>query len=775
MFHARIVSTCWQPALGLSALLCLLLLPFDAAAQQSPNPAAQGSQQPAAEAPQSTEEVPQEHDPENYRQRVIHERVSVVGSQEAAREIPGSAHFLNQEQLEEQSYSDVHRILTAVPGVYFQEEDGLGLRPNIGIRGTGVERSSKITLMEDGVLIAPAPYTAPSAYYFPTAGRMEGIEVRKGSSAIQFGPRTNGGVLNLISRSAPTQLGGRVELAGGDHDTRRGHVYAGDSGERFSWVAESYQLHSDGFKDLDGGGDTGVELEDYLLKLRVSSSPTAAHYQALELKLGKTLQDGNETYLGITESDFLDTPYRRYAASALDNIEADHEQIQLSHFLQVSSKVDLTTVAYHNDFFRDWFKNESVLGVSNATVLANPELYSRELAILRGEEDSPEDALRLRHNNRNYYSQGIQSVLGVTHNTGRARHAIELGVRYHEDEEDRLQAEDLYQMIDGRLVLHQVGAPGSQSNRVSDAQALAFFAQDRISFGDWTFTPGVRFETIEFTRRDFSTSDPTRSAGPTRVRENGVDVWIPGLGVDYQINASDRVFAGVHRGFAPPGAGAAPETDPEKSTNYELGWRRNRGPLSFEAIGFFNDYENLLGTETVAGGGGTAADQFNGGAVDVQGLEISAAYELGGARQWPVSVPLRLAYTYTQSEFKTSFESDFADWEPQVEAGDELPYLPENQLTASIGVVASRWGVHLNANYQDALRTSPGQGAIPAGEGTDSRVLFDLSADTTFFSRYRVFASLRNLTDETYVASRRPYGLRPGLPRTLLVGFSAKF
>jgi Fe(3+) dicitrate transport protein len=54
-------------------------------------------------------------------------------------------------------------------------------------------------------------------------------------------------------------------------------------------------------------------------------------------------------------------------------------------------------------------------------------------------------------------------------------------------------------------------------------------------------------------------------------------------------------------------------------------------------------------------------------------------------------------------------------------------------------------------------------------------VLFDLSADYTLFSRYRVFASLRNLTDETYIASRRPYGLRPGLPRTLLVGFSATF
>ena len=343
---------------------------------------------------------------------ILHERVMVIGSPSTATEIPGSAQYIDPLQLSRQklAYDDIHEVLRQVPGVNIQEEDGYGLRPNIGMRGTGAERSSKITLMEDGVLIAPAPYAAPSAYYFPITGRMEAIEVRKGSSQIKYGPRTNGGALNLISAGIPNgfKLSGNAAL--GVDDTRKLHLNVGDSYQNFAWVAETYQLLTNGFKELDGGGNTGFEVGDYLAKLRLHSDSDDRIYQELEIKLGKTRQTSDETYLGLTDADFQENPFRRYRGSQQDVFESDHDQYQARYFVVPAKNVDLTTIFYRNNFHRNWYKLQSISGTSITNIFGDTELYSAELDIARGGDSAP-DALAVRaallHNSNHLADFGL--------------------------------------------------------------------------------------------------------------------------------------------------------------------------------------------------------------------------------------------------------------------------------------------------------------------------------------------------------------------------------
>ena len=725
-------------------------------------------QQPAAEESQPAAEQTQPRP-------VVFERMRVVGEPNESSRIPGSVSYLNERELQRQRYSDVHRMLSLVPGVNVQEEEGYGLRPNIGMRGSGGERSQKITVMEDGVLISPAPYSAPSAYYFPTAARMEGLEVRKGSSSIRQGPFTTGGVLNLISSSIPSSFGGDIQAAAGQDQNVRARARLGNSSERFGWLVESFKFKTDGFKELDGGGPTGVDLQDHMFKFRVNSSGGARWFQALEVKLGKTEQSGHETYLGLTDADFARTPYRRYAGSQEDSIDTDHEQIQLRYLVRPSDRLDLTTTVYRNDFFRNWHKLEKADGVAIGALFQDPARYGGTLAMVRGELESAPDALAVRNNRRDYFSEGVHAVVGIHPSGAGSRHEIELGLRYHRDEEDRFQEDDRFQMTAGRMILTNPGAPGSQSNRVSGAEAWALFAQDTIELDRWTVTPGVRLEFIDFERLDYGVNDPQRTGFELTRRSNRIEEVIPGIGVHYQLNRFGGLFAGVHRGFAPPGPGATAETDAEESINYEAGYRHAQGTLSWGVTGFFNDFDNLLGTDTIAAGGTGEGDLFNGGEAQSRGLELTLAYDPGKAVRPRLNLPVQFSYTWTESEFRSSFDSAFAGWGDSIAIGDELPYVPEHQAAVAVGWLHGRWSTFANLIYKGRTRTQAGQGPIVPEESTDAFAVVDLSVNYSVRPKLQLFVQARNLTDQLYVVARRPAGARPGLRRTVVSGIGWDF
>lgn len=697
---------------------------------------------------------------------VLLERTRMLGDPVGVDELPGAAHILDREALEtpEFVYDNVHDMLRRVPGVNVQDEDGFGLRPNIGLRGTGVERSSKVTLMEDGVLIAPAPYAAPSAYYFPVAGRMEAVEVRMGSSQIKYGPRTIGGAINLVSSSIPDGLGWSVDAAGGENGTLKTQARVGRSSEHMGWLVEGYRMETDGFKRLTNGDPTGFEVQDFMGKLRFNTDRNARTYQEVELKLGYKDETSNETYLGLTDVDFALNPFLRYPASQFDVMNAEHSQVQLRHFV-AHGRFDLTTTVYRNDFARNWYKLQSVVGSGISSVLAAPAANAEELGILKGATSTPDD-LKVRANNRAYFGQGVQWTLGLRLKD--AGHDLELGVRLHQDEEDRFQWEDGFQMSSGVMVQTSAGAPGSQSNRVSGADAVALYVQDEIDLGRLVVVPGLRFESIDMVRTDYAKDDPNRSA-PTRVRESHVNVIIPGIGFSYQAGDGAHVFGGVHRGFGPPGPGAT-EAEAEESWNYEIGARyRNRG-LAVQATGFLSEYSNILGRATLANSADGSGDAFNGGEVGVLGVETSADYDLTWGRHWAYRLPLRIAYTYTRAEFESAFESDFDPW-GTVEAGDRLPYLAEHQWFGSLGIQSPAWGVSVSAVASSAMRTEAGKGPIVGERATDSFLVFNVSGEYELPGLGTFYAALQNATNTSYGVARRPAGLRPGLPRTLLAGF----
>lgn len=715
--------------------------------------------------------------------------ITILGTARTARDVAGGASVLALKDLEEFETTDVARVLRRVPGVSLQLEDGWALRPNISIRGTATERSSRITLMEDNVLIAPAPYAAPSAYYFPTFGRINAVEVLKGPASITQGPYTVGGAINLKSTPVPDSDRGFMQGEFGSDSTWRVHGWYGGGTDHARFMIETHQWQSDGYQVIDRSrAKTGLDKKDYLVKFSFSSDPASRIYQQLDIKLQYSTENSQQSYLGLSDQDFALDGQRRYGASVYDEIHNEHDQVMLTWRLETQNGASLTVTGYNNNTERAWYKTEgmdldgsddpqSFSHTSWSTIIAAVNrgeslggLTANDLQSILDGADTSEGSIQLRNNAREYYARGIQMLLDQTIQAGSIFHSLQAGLRYHEDEEDRLQRNDTYQQRDGRLVLNEYGLQGNAGNRIQHARAWAAYIYDRIEWNRWTLTPGLRYENIELKRVRYDTgSDDPSSRDPGNFRDsrtNKFDIWLPGLGALFEFNTSTRLIAGIHRGFATPSN--APGVDPEESTNYELGVRYDRDRLGFEAMFFFNDYRNLVGVCTNSSGGNcNPGDAFNGEGVHIPGLELSFQTGFEAGEYW--QIPVRLVYTWMNAEFQSSFNSEFFG---EVKKGDPVPYVPDNQLWASLGLQGGPWSFSLSGNYVVSVCT---RASCDDVEKTDSAIIFDLSAHYEINQDWELYSLVENLADEIYIAGREPYGVRPNKPRTFMLGVKFNF
>ena len=179
---------------------------------------------------------------------------------------------------------------------------------------------------------------------------------------------------------------------------------------------------------------------------------------------------------------------------------------------------------------------------------------------------------------------------------------------------------------------------------------------------------------------------------------------------------------------------------------------------------FYNDYDNLLGRDPLAAGGTGEGDLFNGGDARVYGLEASASWDMARLFRVASALPVRFAYTLTDAEFRSRFDSAFGPW-GQVAVGDELPYIPTHRLFASIGVNEADWSVQLDASYVGEMRTQAGQGPMAKREATDPFFVFNLSGEHSLTPGTSLFASLQNLANRSQIVARRP-----GAPRLFMAG-----
>lgn len=731
----------------------------------------------SAEVELSVEDAAQEEAGEasapTTRRSVSASRIDVIGeAPEQLESVPGSASVVTQQDLENQAPMSANEVLRTLPGVHVQEEEGMGLRPNIGIRGLNPSRGRTLLVLEDGVPIALAPYGEPELYYAPAIERMERLELVKGSGSILFGPQTVGGVLNYITAEPPEDFRVTADLRAGNFGYLHGQLSVGDTIGRLGYSLGVMHQRFEGHRGLN------LKLTDVTGKVRYQLTDVSS----VALKLHFYDEFSNATYLGLTTPQFEADPSSNFAVN--DELPVQRFAAAATYNHLFGDNVLFQTTVYGHNITRNWNRQDYDRTDDGR---AYERIIDGQGNDITNSATRPDDgsAIYFRDSmssrDREFFIAGVEPRATIDYAIGDIDNELVVGARVHGE----LTLED--------RVDSPVANPDATTIRASETRrglGVAAYAQNRFIINDrLKVSPGVRLETFWNEReitRDRVGGTPT-DLDPSLSNDDLTVAVIPGLGVSYGLSDSLTAFAGAHRGFAPPRTkdavtndGDLLELDAEYSWNYELGLRAHMANwLYSEVSGFYLDFSNQIIAPTEASGA-VANDPnlaglalVNSGATTHLGAEAQLTYDAASQMGLGFALPLSVAYTFVQSEYGDG-------WDDAI-TGNKLPYSPAHRISGNVrfvhpvGISAQVNGHYVTEQFTDKANTE--EATIDGLVGQiDPYFLLDARLGYTIKPwGVTAYVAGKNLLDNRYIASRAPQGVQPGMFRQVFGGIRGEF
>lgn len=672
------------------------------------------------------------------------EAVTIVGNRVSA--MPGTVQVLDGDVLQASRVFTTSEALRKLPGVNVRDEEGFGLRPNIGIRGLNPTRSTKILLLEDGIPLTYGVYGDNASYYHPPVDRFERIEILKGPQVNLYGPQTIGGVINYIT-PAPTQaLDGELMLAGGNRDyfTARGHL------SRLGQRLDYQRKQADGARD-----NTRLATDDFNYKGLIQ---TGDH--TLIARANYYRENSQVSYTGLTDAEYA-TYGQRYNPFDNDRFDAYRWGGSLTDLWRMG-EARLSTHVYFANFSRDWWRQ------SSTTTDTQCGTAFRD-ARIAGAVVDPDACRSLQGRLRDYYNYGLEPRLQLPYAALGAQHQLQAGMRYHAELQRRLQ-------INSTSPALRTGTLAENNRR--NAEAFSAFVDDAMQWGRFSLTPGMRVEHVNYERDNRLNG----SQGATSLSRG---LW--SLSSGWQATATTLLYAGAHRGFAPPRTedilnnnGVAVDVAPEASLNLEAGVRHRpmRG-AQLEATAFRNDFSNQIAVGSIAGGNVPLAQ----GETRYQGLELSGHGEFGRLWRGPHEPFVELAWTWLPVAEQRSALRRVDNGAPVAGSapGRRLPYAPRHTLTGTLGYrYASRLEARLEAVYVGTQTADFSGTTTPDGTGLVGKLpgatVWNLAANWHLPTAptLSVFVTAKNLFAHRYIADRTR-GILPGTPQLFQGGMEYRF
>ncbi|WP_288376990.1 TonB-dependent receptor [uncultured Pseudomonas sp.] len=687
--------------------------------------------------------------------------VKVVGDwlgdadQTVVQNHPGARTVVRRQEMVEQGTMNVRDALRGIPGVQVQDSNGTGgsdLSLNVGVRGLTSRLSPRSTVLIDGVPAAFAPYGQPQLSMAPiSSGNLDSIDVVRGAGSVRYGPQNVGGVINFVTRAIPekatAELGTTLETSkyGGWKHTES--AFVGGTADNGIGVALLYSgVNGNGYRRSNNDND----IDDVLLKTHWAPTDSDEFWLNFHYYDGRADMPG-----GLTQAQFDRDPYQ--SVRDYDYFSGRRKDVSFKWQRQLDEATQFEVLTYYTDSFR----GSAIAARDQRTLSSFP---------------------------RNYTTFGIEPRVSRVFFTGPVTQEVSVGYRYLK-ETMREQASRLA-LIDNVPTVTPTADGHVYQDRTGGTEASAYYIDDKIDVGNWTITPGIRFEHINTDWRDRPVLDTNNRPVPEKNRSITSNEPLPALSVMYHMSEAWKLFANYETSFGSlqyfqlgqggSGDNTANGLEPEKAKTYEIGTRYDDGHFAGELTAFYIDFDDEL--QYISNDVGWT----NLGATKHQGIEASVRYDLAGLDPRLDGLSANAGFTYTRA----TYEGEIPGFK-----GRDLPFYSRQVATAGLRYQINRWTWNLDA-YAQSKQRAPGTGVNADGSFTGNYIT-QPSADGQYgnipgyvtwharggydfgpqLSNLKLAAGVKNIFDKQYYtrSSDNNAGLYVGEPRTFYVQASVGF
>jgi len=464
--------------------------------------------------------------------------VTATKMQKTIKNIGGSVYVVHESELRQSDSRNIEDVLTKVPGVFTQ--DKFHNEQNIvTFRGVGLHTyvTRGILVLVDGISINEA--MGRSVFEGINLENAERVEILKGPISALYGPNGITGVVNIVTKKAPSELEGSFSFSSDNYNSKR---YSGQLGKTIGKIGlyvNALVYATEGYMDRNAYDTKKIntrlssEIENFgLLDITFDYSESICDYPGA---LSREQYENGE----IAGSGKYTGSDKQLTRFGLRNDKSFGEKTNLITNLYYRSRSDL-------GHYMDIRYGNSKLS-----------LYGGEMQLHSS----------LMHDRMRF-------VVGVSHDR-------ESGISktYNRDS-------------DG-LITDLIGE-GTSIYNISGVYAQA----DLLMSTKLTTTVGVRYDNVGYDWQDKFEFDYKNNSANTNV-----GAISPKLGLAYNPSERLTIFGNWGRGFNPPEMDnlfssdpeSNPDLKPEYLTNYEVGIRGGLGyRINYQMSAFKMDFGDQI-------------------------------------------------------------------------------------------------------------------------------------------------------------------------------------